>query len=533
MELALLAALAAFGLAARIWILAHPLGVLDSDKAVIGLMARRILDAHRLPTFFWGQNYGGPHEAVAAAAVFAVVGASVVALKVVPMALSALAALLTWRIGRVLLSERAGRWAGVLFWAGPASFVWWSTKASVYWGSLVLALAVVLGLVRLGRRARGGGPGGVAAPRSEAQGDKRRIPLAGGTLLEGADHPERRATRPELAEAGALGLATGLAFWANPQTLYLMVPAYLWYAPRLLARWRSLIPMGAGALVGAAPWIRSNLTHHWLSLHFPQQPDIAGGYLGRLRQFFQVALPMALGARVPYTRAWVLGAVGIVATAGLIVAFVAGSLLLPAPARLLVLVAAVYPFLFAYSPFSWYVDHPRYLLFLAPVLALLLGHLVARRLPRGLLGGIAAAGVAVAACTFGLAVMNSSRGTEPFGPDVHVPSDLTPLTQLLAGYQVRSAFADYWLAYRTTFETGGRTVVSPTYVVRDPTIDAEVRAAPIPDYLFISSSASLPAFTRLCTGLGVGVSLHQSGPFTLAVPATRVLPEQVRPAWQP
>ena len=500
MELALLGAVAAFGLAARIWILAHPLGVLDSDEAVIGLMARRVLDAHRLPTFFWGQSYGGPHEAVLAAAVFAVVGASVVALKLVPMALSVLAALLTWRIGRVLLSDRAGRWAGVLFWAAPASFVWWSTKASVYWGSLVLALVVVLGLVRLGKRAR-----------------------------DGAWGPARH----ELAEAGALGLATGLAFWANPQTLYLMVPAYLWYLPRLLPRWRFTLVTGAGALAGAAPWIRYNLTHHWISLHFPPQPDVAGGYLGRLRQFFQVALPMALGARVPYTRAWVLGAAGIVATAVLFLAFVAGSLRLPAPARLLVLVAAVYPFLFAYSPFSWYVDHPRYLLFLAPVLALLLGQLAARRLPRGVLAGVAAAGVAVAACTFGLAVMNSSRGTEPYGPDVHVPSDLTPLTQLLARSQVRSAFADYWLAYRTTFETGGRTVVSPTYVVRDPTIDAEVRAAPIPDYLFVSSSKSLQVFTRLCGSLGVGLTLQRSGPFTLAVPAERVLPEQVWPAWQP
>ena len=39
-----------------------------------------------------------------------------------------------------------------------------------------------------------GGPGGVAAPRSEAEGDKLRIPLAGGTLPEGAHHLERIAT---------------------------------------------------------------------------------------------------------------------------------------------------------------------------------------------------------------------------------------------------------------------------------------------------------------------------------------------------
>src|SRR5438874_941816 len=308
-----------------------------------------------------------------------------------------------------------------------------------------------------------------------------------------------------------------------------MVPAYLWFAPRILRRWRCLPVIGATALLGAAPWIRYNLIHHWVSFQFAPQPAVAGGYAGRLRQFFQIALPMALGLKVPYTRTWVLGALGAAVVVALLALFVLGAFRLSAPARVLVFLAAVYPFLFAYSPYSWYVDHPRYLLFLAPSAAILLGAAMARR-P---LVGAVVGGIVVALSAFGLAAMNSSGKTAPYGPDVLVPANLAPLDQLLTQYHVGYAFADYWLAYRTTFETREATLVSPTYVVRDPGIDARVRAAPIPDYLFVSASRSLPIFTSLCANLGVPVAVHRSGQFALAIPEKRVMPEDVHPAWQP
>ncbi len=183
-ELVALAALVTFGLAARIWVLIHPLGALDSDEAVIGLIGLHLLQRHHLPTFFWGQNYGGPHEAVLAALLFAAVRPCPLVLKSVPVLLSAISAVLTWRIGRIVCGERAGRWAGASFWAAPAAFLWWSTKASVYWGSLTLALVVLLLLVRAARRSR-----------------------------DGTRYPPWR----EAGEAALLGLATGLAFWANPR----------------------------------------------------------------------------------------------------------------------------------------------------------------------------------------------------------------------------------------------------------------------------------------------------------------------------
>ena len=59
----------------RLALLARGWPALDSDEAVIGLMARHILHGER-PTFFWGQNYMGPFEAYFAALLFALFGSS-------------------------------------------------------------------------------------------------------------------------------------------------------------------------------------------------------------------------------------------------------------------------------------------------------------------------------------------------------------------------------------------------------------------------------------------------------------------------
>ena len=52
---------AALGVGLRIWILRSHLGAVDSDEAVVGLLAKGILHG-RLPVFFPGQGYGGTQE---------------------------------------------------------------------------------------------------------------------------------------------------------------------------------------------------------------------------------------------------------------------------------------------------------------------------------------------------------------------------------------------------------------------------------------------------------------------------------------
>ena len=58
----------------------------DSDEAVVGLMARHILQGAR-PIFFYGQAYMGSLDAYLVAGAFALLGESVLAVRVVQLAM--------------------------------------------------------------------------------------------------------------------------------------------------------------------------------------------------------------------------------------------------------------------------------------------------------------------------------------------------------------------------------------------------------------------------------------------------------------
>jgi hypothetical protein len=55
----------------------------------------------------------------------------------------------------------------------------------------------------------------------------------------------------------------------------------------------------------------------------------------------------------------------------------------------------------------------------------------------------------------------------------------------------------------------------------------------VPDYIFIAASRSLESFTTLCGNRGVPLAVHRNGQFAIVIPEKRVLPEDVRAAWQP
>src|SRR4030081_1555217 len=79
-----LAAAVVVGLATRLLIIASPLGEIDGDEAVVGLMARHIAFLGERPVFYWGQPYLGSLEAFSAAPLFRVFDSSTVLLKLIP-----------------------------------------------------------------------------------------------------------------------------------------------------------------------------------------------------------------------------------------------------------------------------------------------------------------------------------------------------------------------------------------------------------------------------------------------------------------
>src|SRR3954453_20028827 len=69
------------GLARRLAVIASPLGEIDGDEAVVGLMARHIAFLGERPVFYYGQPYLGSLEAFTAAPFFVLFGPTTLVLK--------------------------------------------------------------------------------------------------------------------------------------------------------------------------------------------------------------------------------------------------------------------------------------------------------------------------------------------------------------------------------------------------------------------------------------------------------------------
>lgn len=430
------------GIGMRVWIFFSPLRALDSDEAIVGLMARHALHGD-VSVFYWGALYGGSQEGLLAAAVFAVLGSSVIALKLVSLAIYALAAVLVWRVGRRTVGEPAALIGAALFWLWPPFLVWWSTKERAYFGSgLVIGLLAVLLALRLRER-------------------------------------ESRL------HAAALGFTIGFGLWATLQSWLLAVPVVVWLVVRrpsvLRLAWLAL----PAALVGASPWLAWNVRHGWNAVLPTSVAGADSTYFSRLWDLFAVVLPTWLGLRVPYSHDWfVWPPLGV----ALLLLVLAGFAVLlarrPGGLEPLLALGVGFTVLYAASSFTYFTAEPRYLVFLAPVPALLLACVLVR--PPVAIGALA---VAAALSIAGLVRMERDGLFSPRAVEGGLPADFSPLIGFLEREGATHVLANYWIAYRLSFESGERVIATSTGQVRYAPHDRLVRADPAAAYVFLTGSA--------------------------------------------
>jgi hypothetical protein len=438
----LLAASVVFGIAVRAWILSSPLGVLESDEAVVGLMARHALHGE-FHVFYWLSLYGGTQEALATAAVFAVTGSSVLVLKLVPLATFAVAGVLTWRVGLRTVGANGARIGAALFSIWPAYFVWWTTKARAYYATgLLCELVALLFVLRLRER------------------DSR-------------------------VDAVVLGFTLGFGTWATEQSLLIPLPALAWLAWRRAAAFRLAPYAIVGAVVGAAPWLAWNAAHGGDAV-FP--PSVAGAhstYGSRFWELFATVLPTWLGLRLPYSLDWLFPrAIGVALLVLALGAFAYAVVRRRRDTEPLLVVALLFPFLYAATPFTYFRAEPRYLVFLAPIPALLLGRAITRR------AATAAAALALAAALslYGLVRFERQGLYRSLAQDVRVPDDMQPLIRTLEREHATRVLANYWIAYRLDFESRERITATSTGFVRYEPYDRKVRRSAYPARVYVQGS---------------------------------------------
>jgi len=529
------------GIAVRLWYLFHQ--PLDSDEALVGIAAQGITHGH-LTVFFLGSFYGGV-EPYVSAVLFVILGPSALVLKATPMVLSAIASLLIWRIVLRLVEDRqVAALAGVLSWVAPLAVVWNSTVERGFRGvTMACGLACLLLALR---------------------------------CLDGR--------RGYLNVAG-LGLFLGVGWWSSPEIVYFLAPVGLVLIGAMvvspsghrLMLWvpRSVVAL-AGVGVGALPWLWVNIPgfESMRASSFPGgQARENTGYSGRIETFFNHILPMQSNLVAPDSAADLFHrplqlvfefGVDVVVVLALALCVVKGGRGLAIAAGALAL-----PFLVAFQPGTWYWLDGRYGVYVAAFLVLVLAigcdqvrALIGRRGFRHSHAGVSKAGrylmcglLAVSAVLTMISFHQSSawfdRGDHGFLSNWRDPN--APTARVIATLEsadVRTGYADYWVAYDLDFLSNGRlavTTVAGADTNRSQAINRMVEASPRAAWLFVPpgrvvegyqqfagtpaivgpASMTEEAFLSKLHALGVSYHIVNAGMIQAVVPSRPVTPKEL------
>jgi hypothetical protein len=427
-----LAGLVVLGLGVRLAILVSPLGELDGDEAVVGLMARHIAFLGERPVFYWGQPYLGSLEAFTAAPLFRLFGSSTLALKLVPTAYSLGFLVLSVLLAHRMFATGPALATGAYLALPPAMWAVWSTKARGGYAEL-LFLGEALLLVTLWWGGR------------TALHDRR------GPLL--------------------WGLLAGLSIWTHLLAVVYVLPSVVYLAFRRRLRPPTVGVAVVGTLVGMLPVLIDNLLGGFQTLRaLLQPPDLPLDPLAQFERFFRIGLPVLAGLGQPTTSATMFDADWLNRPAGHVVVVVVFLLLLglalavhrgaihglvrptcgerPEPALLLLLAACVPPVV-ALTRFGFFVSEPRYALPLYAVVPLVVA--AAWRLPPAarLLGLAALLGLNVLSL-----VTTDVRLWRPEDALDSTAATRAELVRYLVSRDRHQMYTDYWIGYPVMFETG-------------------------------------------------------------------------------
>lgn len=419
--------------------------VIDSDEAIVGLMAKHIAEGRQWPIFYYGQPYMGSLEPTLAAFVFKLLGVGVWELKAIPLIFSLLFIYLIYLLAEEVQGERAAKVASVLAALPPVAFMEWSLKARGGFVELVvlgtLALLITVKLCGVGRKRLGN-------PRFFG-----------------------------------LSLLLGVAWWVNNQAIFYIAPIGLYLLFRfpfgLLLR-RSPLAL-LGFILGGSPFWYANLlqeprfaTFRFLSGR-SQFPGETLQYLGGV---ITESLPILLGAKRFWTVQEVFPYAPLLGYLLLGVSLVAALTARRVPALLLLTFLTI-PLIFSFSSFGWLTSAPRYLLPLYSVLFVLFGVAAERGV------WIIPAGVLT------LSIVSNYQGGivvvpgQPFvtGED-RVATSHAELYQWLKSRNYRHIRTNYWIGYRVAFETNEQVSFS---------LYGEPSSARIPEYEDLGRSYGLDA----------------------------------------
>jgi hypothetical protein len=426
----------------RLFFIASTNAVIDSDEAIVGLMAKHAIERGTMPIFYYGQHYMGSLEPLLVALLFSVTGLSAVSMKMVPLAFGIALIPLTYLLGAWFFTDDgsedlprfsilSGRIAAALMAVPPAAMVEWSTKARggftevIFFG--VVAMLCALSWYR---------------------------------------HLSAVMTF-------ACALSLGIGWWVNNQIVFFMLPigALMFFrVVQVGVKFRTVRPfllhflLGMGSfLVGSALYWYYNFCNNFASF------GMLGGAKHLDKNFYGLlgsALPILSGARQFWHDSDLFFGAEFVAL-GMYLAVVfliisAQSLFWKPVFILSTITICTTLVIFTLSAFGSLYTAPRYLLPLYPVLFACIGAGIAGNYLKKP-GGILSRSSSVVLCLFFTLHLLSYWWDGSYDPgqpfvaeDERAAADDSELLQWLSAEQVSVVQTPYWISYRLAFETGER-----------------------------------------------------------------------------
>lgn len=415
--------------------------VIDSDEAIVGLMAQHMAAGGAIPTFYYGQHYMGSLEPICAAVIFYLFGSSPFTLQLTPLLFSLALVAILYELGREIGGVVAGRVAALLCAVPPVALVVWSFKArGGFIELLVIGACAMLATVRWLKR----NPTDIQYPV-------------------------------------VISLIIGVGWWVNNQILYFMVPIGMLGALHLLGALRSrqcefgravfvVLASAVAFGVGSSPYWIYNIRKGFPSLGMFgfASPSEIGTYVVGL---WTTALPIILGAKQFWESSPSFdGATALVyALYGAIFAMVLwwrreslarlvrGEVDRESQVELCFALIGCACVVFSVSTFGWLSQAPRYLLPIYVGLFAICGVWVSQlfRISNGLgaLGLSAILGVNLMSCYWG---GRSLPGEPAVFEGARVQRDHRELNATLMNLGISLVRTNYWIGYRLAFDTNER-----------------------------------------------------------------------------
>ncbi len=505
------------GLAARVWIVDH--SPINSDQAVVGLMAKAILHGHFV-AFFWGQHYAGV-EPYLTSVLFALFGSSDTVLNLTPVVLSITATCLVYLVARYYLPRVFAVLAALAVWVWPVISLTNSTEEIGY----------VLACLNFGLLA---------------------------VLFATRIRLDRGRTLPNWA---ILGLLLGACVWASPESVYFFVPCLFLVAPSVIRGWRRgrlpttarLAVGAAGAALGGLPFWWATVATHFATITHPNSAPYPGTLATRTTSMFTHAIPIAMGLQRPYSGSWfggpVIGSTALVVGLLVIAGATLWALRWHRPRVVTALIAFVVAYLVIYPllrpTFSW--QDGRYIVFLPFLFVVVLMYPLALVPWRRVAVALGAFVVIAMACVTLLELPGvfADFSVTHLAHALEVTrSSASPLAVGLEKDNIRRGYAAYWLSYKLDFESDGslRYTPIPTDTMRNSaylsTVDTASRPAWIvcqPAYVATCANATdtvavnplgltWTSFVSWLHGQGIPYRSTMIDGFTVVVPTARITP---------